>query len=48
MILWKMAGEVLAKPSLFEVKWNCVEIVDQLKYRYVPYPGQSVLMWMEV
>ena len=35
LILWKLAGEVLAKPELFESKWSWREIVVQLKYRFV-------------
>ena len=35
MILWKLAGEVLAKPSLFDTKWTWNEVIHQLKYRCV-------------
>lgn len=34
LILWKLAGQVKAKPSLFEEKWNWYEVLCQLKYRY--------------
>lgn len=32
-ILWKLASEVRAAPSLFEAKWNYNEVMRQLKYR---------------
>jgi breast cancer 2 susceptibility protein len=34
-ILWKIAGQVQAKPSLFDEKWNWGEVIAQLKYRYI-------------
>lgn len=33
LIMWKLAGEVLAKPELFPTKWAWREVVEQLKYR---------------
>ena len=33
MILWKLAGEVQASPSLYEEKWSWAEVISQLKYR---------------
>lgn len=33
LILWKLAGQVLAKPVLFDEKWNWYEVLCQLKYR---------------
>jgi len=38
-ILWKIAGQVQAKPSLFDEKWNWGEVIAQLKYRYVIIVG---------
>lgn len=35
MILWKLAGQVLAKPVLFAEKWNWDQVLNQLKYRCV-------------
>lgn len=35
MILWKLAGQVQAKPALFDQKWNWGEVISQFKYRYV-------------
>ena len=35
MILWKIAGEVLAKPELYASKWKWHEILSQLRYRCV-------------
>jgi hypothetical protein len=35
MILWKLASIVQTNPQLFSEKWNCREVVRQLKYRYV-------------
>jgi hypothetical protein len=32
-ILWKLAGQVQAKPGLFDIKWNWAEVIAQLKYR---------------
>jgi breast cancer 2 susceptibility protein len=34
-ILWKIAGQVQAKPALFDQKWNWGEVIAQLKYRYI-------------
>ncbi|WWC92784.1 uncharacterized protein L201_007743 [Kwoniella dendrophila CBS 6074] len=33
-ILWKIAGQIQAKPDLFQEKWNWDEVIRQLKYRY--------------
>ncbi|WWC73712.1 uncharacterized protein I206_107684 [Kwoniella pini CBS 10737] len=33
-ILWKLAGQVQAKPTLFSEKWDWDEVIRQLKYRY--------------
>ncbi len=33
LILWKIAGQILAKPELFVSKWSWGEIINQLKYR---------------
>ncbi|WVW86946.1 hypothetical protein I302_109002 [Kwoniella bestiolae CBS 10118] len=33
-ILWKIAGQVQARPELFQEKWNWNEVINQLKYRY--------------
>lgn len=33
-ILWKLAGQVQAQPSLFDIRWNWAEVIEQLKYRY--------------
>nr|ODN91852.1 hypothetical protein L203_01105 [Cryptococcus depauperatus CBS 7841] len=33
-ILWKLAGEVQAKPAIYIEKWNWNEVINQLKYRY--------------
>lgn len=33
LILWKIAGQVMAKPSLFDQKWNWYEVLCQLRYR---------------
>jgi breast cancer 2 susceptibility protein len=33
MILWKLAGQIQAKPSLYKEKWNWTEVIRQLKYR---------------
>lgn len=38
-ILWKIAGQVQAKPALYDEKWNWGEVIAQLKYRYVHYPA---------
>lgn len=35
MILWKLAGEILAKPLLYDAKWTWDEVLHQLKYRCV-------------
>lgn len=35
LILWKLAGQVAAKPALFDEKWNWFEVICQLKYRWV-------------
>lgn len=32
-ILWKLAGEVQAKPDLLTEKWSWEEVISQLKYR---------------
>ncbi|WOO83816.1 Breast cancer type 2 susceptibility [Vanrija pseudolonga] len=34
LILWKVAGQIMAKPALYEEKWNWYEVLCQLKYRY--------------
>ncbi|KAL7425125.1 hypothetical protein Q5752_000813 [Cryptotrichosporon argae] len=34
MIMWKIAGQVAARPELFDEKWTWYEVVSQLKYRY--------------
>ncbi|KAL1406291.1 hypothetical protein Q8F55_007987 [Vanrija albida] len=34
LILWKLAGQVMAKPALYDEKWNWYEVLCQLKYRY--------------
>ncbi|OWZ37873.1 breast cancer 2 susceptibility protein [Cryptococcus neoformans c45] len=33
-ILWKLAGEVQARPDLLTEKWSWEEVISQLKYRY--------------
>nr|XP_031857611.1 uncharacterized protein CI109_007006 [Kwoniella shandongensis]KAA5524683.1 hypothetical protein CI109_007006 [Kwoniella shandongensis] len=33
-ILWKLAGEIQAKPDLFRSKWSWEEVMSQLIYRY--------------
>lgn len=33
LILWKIAGQVMAKPKLFDEKWNWYEVLCQLRYR---------------
>ena len=33
-ILWKIAGQIQAQPSLYNVRWNWGEVIEQLKYRY--------------
>lgn len=33
LILWKLAGQIMAKPALYEEKWNWYEVLCQLKYR---------------
>lgn len=35
LILWKLAGIIQAKPSLFEQLWNWEAMICQLEYRYV-------------
>jgi breast cancer 2 susceptibility protein len=35
LILWKLAGIVRAKPSLWKARWTFDEVVRQLKYRYI-------------
>ena len=34
LVLWKLAGQVQAQPSLFDLRWNWAEVIEQLKYRY--------------
>ncbi|KAK8849662.1 hypothetical protein IAR55_004997 [Kwoniella newhampshirensis] len=41
-ILWKLAGQVQAKPDLFLSKWSWLEITSQLRYRSV-YESRSEL-----
>jgi breast cancer 2 susceptibility protein len=33
LILWKLAGLIQAQPTLFDVRWNWGEVIEQLKYR---------------
>ncbi|WVQ95823.1 hypothetical protein IAU59_002922 [Kwoniella sp. CBS 9459] len=33
-VLWKIAGQIQAKPDLFLDKWSWHEVLSQLKYRY--------------
>ncbi|WVQ79198.1 hypothetical protein IAT38_001294 [Cryptococcus sp. DSM 104549] len=33
-IIWKIAGEIQAKPDFYRTKWCPGEVVSQLKYRY--------------
>jgi len=33
-ILWKIAGQIRALPTLLEEKWTWTHVVEQLKYRY--------------
>ncbi|WVR08068.1 hypothetical protein IAU60_005114 [Kwoniella sp. DSM 27419] len=40
-ILWKLAGQVLAKPDLFPAKWCWTEVINQLKYRYEREYGKA-------
>lgn len=40
-ILWKLAGLCRAQPSLFSIRWNWTEVIDQLKYRYEREIGRA-------
>lgn len=33
LILWKLAGQVRARPQVLKEKWSWQEVVNQLKYR---------------
>ncbi|WWC95810.1 hypothetical protein V866_002676 [Kwoniella sp. B9012] len=33
-ILWKLAGQIQARPEIFQEKWRWSEVINQLKYRY--------------
>jgi breast cancer 2 susceptibility protein len=33
MILWKLAGQIPARPELFNERWKWSEVIEQLKYR---------------
>ncbi|OCF62208.1 hypothetical protein L486_01875 [Kwoniella mangroviensis CBS 10435] len=33
-ILWKLAGQIQARPEIFQEKWCWIEVINQLKYRY--------------
>ncbi|WVF68272.1 hypothetical protein IAT40_003037 [Kwoniella sp. CBS 6097] len=33
-VLWKIAGQIQAKPDFFPAKWCWEEVISQLKYRY--------------
>lgn len=37
LILWKLGGQVQAKPALFDERWNWGEVIAQLKYRYISF-----------